>query len=118
MSAPTAPEFNSSEPWGGNPLTTDVNAQYAGLEFHYVYLAFCCFVVWLIIPGIGLLYGGLARRKSSLSLLFQSIMVAAVTTFQWMFWVSSRISSSWIGHELTYSGLLAGILKVRKRVYW
>lgn len=87
MSAPTAPEFNSSEPWGGNPLTTDVNAQYAGLEFHYVYLAFCCFIVWLIIPGIGLLYGGLARRKSSLSLLFQSILVAAVTTFQWMFWV-------------------------------
>lgn len=45
------------------------------------------------IPGIGLLYGGLARRKSSLALLFQSIMVAAVVTFQWMFW----------GYSLAYS---------------
>ena len=66
----------------------DVNAQYAGVEFNYTYLAFCGFIVWLIIPGIGLLYGGLARRKSSLALLFQSLMVIAVTTFQWMFWVS------------------------------
>jgi Amt family ammonium transporter len=49
--------------------------------------------VWLIIPGIGLLYGGLARRKSALALLFQSLMVAAVTTFQWMFW----------GYSLAYS---------------
>ncbi|CAK1358317.1 unnamed protein product [Cercospora beticola] len=112
MSAPTAPEFNSSEPWGGNPLTTDVNAQYAGLEFHYVYLAFCCFVVWLIIPGIGLLYGGLARRKSSLSLLFQSIMVAAVTTFQWMFWgyslAYSRTANAFIGNLANF-----GLMKVR-----
>ncbi|CAD0023260.1 unnamed protein product [Aureobasidium pullulans] len=29
----TAPEFNSSQPAGGNPLEVDVNAQYAGLEF-------------------------------------------------------------------------------------
>jgi Amt family ammonium transporter len=68
-----------------------VNAQYAGYEFHYVYLIFCAFIVWLIIPGIGLLYGGLARRKSGLSLLFQSLMVSAITTFQWMFWVSSGV---------------------------
>lgn len=39
---------------------------------------FCGFIVWLIIPGIGLLYGGLARRKSALALLFQSLMVVAV----------------------------------------
>lgn len=32
------------------------------------------------------MYGGLARRKSGLSLLFQSLMVLAVTTVQWMFW--------------------------------
>lgn len=55
-------------------------------------------------PGIGLLYGGLARRKSSLSLLFQSLMVIAVVTFQWMFW----------GYSLAYSrtaGLFIGDLK-------
>jgi len=63
---------------------------------------FCAFIVWLIIPGIGLLYGGLARRKSALSLLFQSIMVAAVTTFQWMFWgyslAYSRTANAFIGN--------------------
>ncbi|KAK4617827.1 Ammonium transporter 1 [Fulvia fulva] len=109
MSTPTAPEFNSSEPRGGDPLVVDVNAQYAGLEFHYVYLIFCAFIVWLIIPGIGLLYGGLARRKSSLSLLFQSLMVAAVTTFQWMFWgyslAYSRTANAFIG-DLSNSGLM------------
>lgn len=65
-------------PNGGNTLEVDVNAPFAGFEFHYTYLVFCGFIVWLIIPGIGLLYGGLARRKSSLALLFQSLMVAAV----------------------------------------
>lgn len=89
----TAPVYNASEPWGGDTLTTDVNAQYAGFEYHYTYLVFCGFIVWLIIPGIGLLYGGLARRKSSLAMLFQSLMVAAVTTVQWMFW----------GYSLAYS---------------
>lgn len=59
-------------------MLVDVNQQYVGFEFHYTYLIFCGFIVWLIIPGIGFLYGGLARRKSGLSLLFQSLMVIAV----------------------------------------
>ncbi|EFW99832.1 ammonium transporter [Grosmannia clavigera kw1407] len=89
----SAPAYNSSEPGGGNTLEVDVNAQYAGYEFNYTYLVFCGFIVWLIIPGLGLYYGGLARRKSAVALLFQSLMVAAVTTFQWMFW----------GYSLAYS---------------
>jgi hypothetical protein len=36
------------------------------------------FLVWLIIPGIAFLYAGLARRKSALSLLFQSLAVMGV----------------------------------------
>jgi Amt family ammonium transporter len=56
----------------------------------------------IMIPGIGLLYGGLARRKSALSLLFQSFMVMGVVTFQWMFWGYSltyaRDASSFIGN--------------------
>jgi ammonium transporter, Amt family len=58
--------------------------------------------VWLIIPGIGLLYGGLARRKSALSMLFQSLMVAAITTFQWLLvgfsLAYSRTASPFIGN--------------------
>jgi len=56
----------------------DVNLQYTGFEYHYTYLIFCGFIVWLIIPGLGFFYGGLARRKSALALMFQSLMVAAV----------------------------------------
>ncbi|KAK7418608.1 hypothetical protein QQZ08_011192 [Neonectria magnoliae] len=89
----SAPVFNESQPNGGNPLEVDVNAQYAGVEFNYTYIAFCGFIVYLIIPGLGLLYSGLARRKSALALIFQSILIGAVTTFQWMFW----------GYSLAYS---------------
>jgi ammonium transporter, Amt family len=71
----------------------DVNTTFAGLEYHAVYIAFCSCLVWLIIPGIGLLYGGLSRRKSALALLFQSFMVSATVTIQWMFW----------GYSLAYS---------------
>jgi Amt family ammonium transporter len=35
-------------------------------------------LVFLIIPGIGLLYGGMSKRKSSLAMLFQSLMVMGV----------------------------------------
>ncbi|POS75167.1 hypothetical protein DHEL01_v206430 [Diaporthe helianthi] len=103
-----APSYNESMPTGGNPLEMDVNAQYVGFEYNYTYLIFCAFIVWLIIPGIGLLYGGLAHRKSALALLFQSLMVAAVTTFQWMFWgfslAYSRTAGPFIG-DLANFGL-------------
>jgi Amt family ammonium transporter len=72
------PVFNESIPNGGNPLQQDVNLTFTGFEYHYVYLIVCGFLVWLIIPGIGLLYGGLASRKSALALLFQSFMIIAV----------------------------------------
>ncbi|KAJ5599745.1 hypothetical protein N7450_000812 [Penicillium hetheringtonii] len=81
-----APVYNASVPSGGDPLRVDVNTQYEGFEWNYTYIVICGFIVWLIIPGIGLLYSGLARRKSALALLFQSFMIVAVTTFQWMFW--------------------------------
>jgi len=61
----------------------------------------CAFLVYMIIPGIGLLYGGLAHKKSGLSLLFQSMMVGAIVTFQWMFWgyslAFSRTAGPFIG---------------------
>ncbi|CAG8226970.1 unnamed protein product [Penicillium nalgiovense] len=108
-----APVYNVSTPTGGDPLKVDVNAQYVGVEWNYTYIILCSFIVWLIIPGIGLLYSGLARRKSALALLFQAFMVVAVyvelffdthssivltrkyprITLQWIFW----------GYSLTYA---------------
>lgn len=55
-----------------------MNAQYQGLEFHYIYMMIMAYLVWIIIPGIGFLYAGLARRKSALSMLFQSFAVCGV----------------------------------------
>lgn len=63
----------------------------------------------MIIPGVGLLYGGLSRRRSALSMLFQSFMVTAVVTFQWMFWGYSlayaRNASPFIG-TLAHFGMM------------
>jgi Amt family ammonium transporter len=56
----------------------NVNDQFSGFEAHTVYIAACSFVVLLIIPGIAFLYSGLARRKSALTLLFQSMATVAV----------------------------------------
>jgi len=103
------PAFNDSIPNGGNPQKVNVNAQYTGFEYHYTYLIFCGFIVWLIIPGIGLLYGGLARRKSALAMLFHSLLVASVTTFQWMFWgfslAYSRTAGPFVG-DLANFGMI------------
>ena len=80
-------------PAGGDPTQVDVNAQFTGFEAYYVYIGICGFLVWMIIPGLALLYGGLSRRKSAVSMLFQGFAVTGVITFQWMFW----------GYSLAYS---------------
>jgi len=58
-------------------------------------------LVFLIVPGIGLLYGGMARRKSALAMIFQSLTVMAICTIQWMFWgytiAFSRTGGPFIG---------------------
>ena len=71
---------------GGNPQEIDVNLPYTGLEFHYVYQVIMGALVFVIVPGIGLLYGGMARRKSALAMVFQAWTVMAVCSFQWAFW--------------------------------
>lgn len=39
-----------------------------------------------MVPGLGFLYSGLARRKSALSLIWACMMAVTVITFQWYFW--------------------------------
>ncbi|KAK9447835.1 ammonium transporter AmtB-like domain-containing protein [Limtongia smithiae] len=46
-----------------------------------------------IIPGIGLFYAGEARRKSAMSILWQSMAILGLIPFQWFFW----------GYSLTYA---------------
>jgi Amt family ammonium transporter len=39
-----------------------------------------------MVPGVGLFYSGLLRRKNALSMMFLSIVGIAVGSFQWFFW--------------------------------
>lgn len=51
-------------------------------------------LVWLMIPGLGLFYSGLLRRKNALSMLFLSLVGIAVASFQWWIWGYSLALSS------------------------
>lgn len=39
-------------------------------------------LIWIMIPGIGLFYSGMTKRKSALSLLWLSFMAMAITSIQ------------------------------------
>jgi hypothetical protein len=62
-----------------NPREMDVNENFAGMEYNAVYIGMCSYLVFMIIPGLALFYGGLARRRSALSMLFLGLAVTAVT---------------------------------------
>ncbi|RGB33228.1 ammonium transporter 2 [Rhizophagus diaphanus] len=50
-------------------------------------------LVWLMIPGVGFFYSGMARNKNALSLILLCVLCGAVVTIQWFI----------IGYSLTYS---------------
>ncbi|KAK9478567.1 ammonium transporter AmtB-like domain-containing protein [Lipomyces japonicus] len=89
--------FNStSAGWtdaGGNSRIMDVNVSYADSLAHQVWVLVAATMIMPIIPGIGLFYAGEARRKSAMSLLWQSMAVLGLIPFQWFFW----------GYSLTYA---------------
>lgn len=74
---------------GGNSLKVDLNRQFDKADMAWIGIS--AVLVWIMIPGIGLLYSGLSRKKHSLSLLWASIMAACLTTFQWFFWGYSLV---------------------------
>lgn len=75
----------------GNVFTVDYNLQFDKGDMAWIGASLA--LVWLMIPGIGLLYSGISRKKHALSLLWASIMACCVTGFQWFFW----------GYSLTFS---------------
>ena len=106
---PVLPEWSADDAMGGNPKEVNVNLPYKGQEFEYIFQVIMGMLVLLIIPGIGLLYGGMARRKSALAMIFQSLTVLSICTFQWMFWgfslAFSRTGGPFIG-DLSNFGLM------------
>jgi Amt family ammonium transporter len=43
-------------------------------------------MVLIMVPGIGFLYSGLARRKSALAMIWAALGASAVVNFQWYLW--------------------------------
>jgi Amt family ammonium transporter len=67
-------------------------------------------MVFLMVPGLAFLYGGLARRKSALSLMWTVFAGNAVVIFQWYFWgyslaFSPSATNGFIGN-LKHFGLM------------
>jgi len=65
-------------------------------------------LVLIMIPGVGFFYSGLPRRKNALSMIWTSVISAAVVSFQWFFWgyslAFSDTGSAFIG-DLRYFAL-------------
>ncbi len=73
------------------------------------YLLISTCMVLIMVPGLGFLYSGLARRKSALSLIWACWMGGIVAIFQWYFWgyslaFSKTASNHFIG-DLSSFGL-------------
>jgi Amt family ammonium transporter len=52
-------------------------------------------MVLVMVPGLGFLYSGLARRKSALSMIWACMGSLSVITFQWYFWGYSLAFSNY-----------------------
>lgn len=67
------------------------------------YIIVASAMVLIMVPGLGFLYSGLARRKSALSMIFACMASSSVITFQWYFWgyslaFSSSATNGYIGN--------------------
>lgn len=62
----------------------NLNQWYSSGDQAYIIVASA--MVLIMVPGLGFLYSGLARRKSALSLIWVCMMAVTVVTFQWYFW--------------------------------
>lgn len=88
---------------GGNVFDVDFNEQFDKADMTWVSVA--GILVWIMIPGVGLLYSGISRKKHALSLLWASIMACCLCTFHWFFWGYSLVFSHG-GNESVFLGTL------------
>ncbi|KAI9706526.1 MAG: hypothetical protein M1836_003532 [Candelina mexicana] len=83
VGAPTT--FNGSDiNTGGDSAQVNLNQWYHPGDMAYIIIASA--MVLVMIPGLGFLYSGLARRKSALSMIWACMGSFSVITFQWYFW--------------------------------
>lgn len=86
----------------------NLNQPFTSGDQAYIIVASAMVVV--MIPGLGFLYSGLARRKSALTMIWVCMASFSVITFQWYFWgyslaFSAQGKSGFIG-DLKHFGLM------------
>lgn len=64
--------------------TENLNKWFQSGDQAYIIVASA--MVLVMVPGLGFLYSGLARRKSALSMIWACMASMSVITFQWYFW--------------------------------
>lgn len=69
---------------GGDVFKVDLNEQFDRADM--VWIGTASVLVWIMIPGVGLLYSGISRKKHALSLMWAALMAACVAAFQWFWW--------------------------------
>ncbi|KAF2457486.1 ammonium transporter-like protein [Lineolata rhizophorae] len=77
-------EYNGTDPLGGDSNVINLNQWYSPGDQAYIIVASA--MVLIMVPGLGFLYSGLARRKSALSMLWAAMASSSVICFQWYFW--------------------------------
>jgi Amt family ammonium transporter len=81
---PPTPFNGTNQFIGGDSNTENLNQWYQSGDQAYIILASA--MVLIMVPGLGFLYSGLARRKSALSLIWACMAASSIITFQWYFW--------------------------------
>ncbi|OWP07003.1 ammonium transporter [Marssonina coronariae] len=101
-------QYNGTGDNGGDSATENLNQWFTSGDQAYILV--CSAMVLLMVPGLGFLYSGLARRKSALSMIWACMGSFSVITFQWYFWgyslaFSSTATNGYIGN-LRHFGLM------------
>ncbi|KAI9833117.1 MAG: hypothetical protein M1826_000484 [Phylliscum demangeonii] len=87
-----APFNGTNNETGGDSAVANLNQWFQSGDSAFIIVASA--MVLIMIPGLGFLYSGLARRKSALSMIFACMASFSVITFQWYLW----------GYSLAFSG--------------
>jgi Amt family ammonium transporter len=100
--------FNGTTDTGGDSTSQNLNQWYQPGDQAFIIVASC--MVLLMIPGLGFLYSGLARRKSALSMIWACMGSFSVIVFQWYLWgyslaFSNSGLSGFVG-DLKHFGLM------------
>lgn len=69
-------------------------------SLNQLWMLLCILAVFIMIPALGLFYGGFSRYKHSVSTIFKSFVVLGPCAFLWLF----------IGHSLSFSSDVFGLI--------